>query len=312
MTLERNTYVTSAYIAAPQRDVTTYLANGMNLNEYTLFSRMEEQIDDTTWRGTASGYQAGLYYHMVRRDLGPIQIAEWHCGAELGVYHHVYPMLTIAPSYLGSAEAGTYFQWISFVDPARTTAMITQGLPSVHRSEARSMKAQLERRHGHRRAVHGQLLVAAHTIYVDAPAGEVARYLAEPANLTEWSYLIRRTADGLVDEYDHPIDVQLRHRDLGAYQVIEHDTHHLDHGDAVDACVRAPLLVIPAAYAFGQPAARGVILHRLSAWPATGERRLGKASVDDYDTELINTKRFVEARIDNRSAYARGCSYLSQ
>ena len=308
MSLERNTFTTSCYIGAPLEAVTAYASDGMNLNEYTLFSRMRERIDDTTWLGTASGYQRGLYYHVERRDLGPIQIVEWHCGAAYKAYHHVYPMLAIAPGYFGSDEAGAYYHWISFVDPARTTPMITQGLPTVHRSEARSMKAQLERRAGHRRGVDGALRLAAHTIYVAAPLDLVASYLASPANVSEWGYLMRKDGVALFDDYDHPIDVRLTCHDLGAYRVIEHDTHYL----GTSTIIRAPLLVIPAAYAFGNRAASGVILHRLSAWPLEGERRFGKVSPDDYDTEAINAKRILEARADNLTSYAKGCSYLQE
>src|SRR5688572_21713019 len=115
--MERNTYATSIYIDAPLADVRGYLVDGMSLNEYTLFSRMSQQIDESTWLGTASGYQAGLYYHVRHRDLGSFEIVEWHCGAELGKYFHVYPMPMFRPDYFGSAEQGTYYHWISFVDP---------------------------------------------------------------------------------------------------------------------------------------------------------------------------------------------------
>ena len=306
MTMEKNTYTTSNFIAAPQEAVTAYAADGASLTEYTLFSRMKERIDETTWLGTASGYQAGLYYHVVRRNLGPIQIVEWHCGAEFGIYHHVYPMLTIAPSYFASTEVGTYYHWISFVDPARATAMITQGLPTVHRSEARSMKSNIERRHGHRAPVVAACTLEAHTIFVDAPMNDVTSFLADPANVDTWGYLMRREGAQLFDDYDNAIDIKLTQHDLGAYQLIEHDTHFIDGR----AAVRTPMLVIPTAYAFGQPAARGAVLHRLSAWPVGARRSHGKASPDDYNTESINAKRIIEARAGNLGAYAKGCSYL--
>jgi hypothetical protein len=73
--------------------------------------------------------------------------------------------------------------------------------------------------------------------------------------------------------------------------------------------VRAPLLVFPCAYVFANPAARGAILHRITAWPVGSARTSGKASVDDYDTEAINAKRILEARAGNLGSYARGCSY---
>jgi hypothetical protein len=306
--MEQNTYATSIYIDAPVADVTRYLRSGNSLDEYTLFSRMRERIDETTWLGTASGYQAGLYYHVRHRDLGAIQIVEWHCGKDLGRYYHVYPMLMFAPSYFGSAEAGTYYHWISFVDPARATPMISEGLPTVHRGESHSLKAQLERRAGRRRGVAGQLALRSHSIYVDAPIAAAMAYLADPATATEWGYLLRRDGARLFDEYDHPIEIRLTARDLGDYQLIEHDTHDLETG----AVVRTPLLAFSAAFAFGQPDAPGFVLHRVTAWPVTGERAVGKASTDDYDTEAINSKRILEARAGNLEAYARGCSYRAR
>jgi hypothetical protein len=304
--MEKNTYTTSLYIDAPATDVAAYLRNGQNLGEYTLFSRMRERIDETTWLGSASGYQAGLYYHVRHRDLDQIQIVEWHCGRELGRYYHVYPMLLFSPRYFGSPEPGTYYHWISFVDPARATPMITEGLPTVHRAESHSLKAQLERRIGRRRGVPGGLELRAHTIYVDAPPGPALAYLGDAANATEWGYLLRREGARIFDEYDHPIEIRLTVRDLGAYQLIEHDTHYLETG----AVVRAPLVVFPAAFAFGQPEAPGFVLHRVTAWPIGRAREVGKASSDDYDTEAINAKRIIEARAGNLEAYARGCSYL--
>lgn len=305
--MEKNTYTTSSYIDAPLGDVRRYLMDGMNLNEYTLFSRMHTKVDDTTWLGTASGYQAGLYYHVRHRDLGSIQIVEWHCGTELNRYYHVYPMMLFQPGYFGSQEAGTYYHWISFVDPARATAMITQGLPTVHRSEARSLKAHLERRRGLRAASHGALQLTPHTIYVDAPVSDAMAYLADPANATDWGYMICEDGESLRDEYDHACKVQMTRHDLGEYQVLEHDTTYLESGHVV----RAPLVVIPASYAFAQPKATGFVFHRISAWPVTGLRAIGKQHPDDYDTEAINAKRIIEGRAGNLDAYARGCSYLA-
>ena len=303
--MERNTYATSIYIDAPTSDAAAYLRQGDSLSEYTLFSRMREQIDDTTWLGTASGYQSGLYYHSRHRVLDDIQIVEWHCGRELGQYYHVYPMLLFSPRYFGSREAGTYYHWISFVDPARATPMISEGLPTVHRSESHSLKAQLERRAGRRRAVPGELALRSHTIYVDAPLEPALDYLADAGNAAQWGYLLRRDDARLFDEYDHAIEIRLTLRDLGDYKMIEHDTHYLESG----AVVRAPLLVFPAAFAFARPGAPGFVLHRVTAWPAAGDRAIGKGSPDDYDTEAINAKRIIEARAGNLEAYARGCSF---
>jgi hypothetical protein len=306
--MERNTYATSIYIAAPLADVQAYLMSGDSLTEYTLFSRMRERVDETTWLGTASGYQNGLYYHVRHRDLGHIQIVEWHCGTELGKYYHVYPMLLFRPEYFADQpkERGTYYHWISFVDPARATPMIAQGLPTVHRAEAHSLKAQLERRAGHRHAVTGALALGSHTIYIEAPVDLVTGYFSDPASVTEWGYLLRRDGAKLFDEYDNPISISLKRHDLGHYHVIEHDTHYVDAG----VVVRSPIVVIPSSYAFAQPKAPGAIMHRITGWPLAGERRHGKLSIDDYDAEAINSKRIIEAKAGNMEAYARGISYL--
>ena len=305
--MERNTYATSIYIAAQLPDVDAYAGSGEGLTEYTLFSRMTSRIDATTWLGTASGYQAGLYYHVQRRELGSIRAVEWHCGLELGKYYHVYPMLLFRPDYFapGTSETGTYYHWISFVDPARATPMISEALPTVHRSEARSLKAQLERRAGHRAPVAGQLELRSHTIWIDAPHELVASYLADPAAAAEWGYLLRRDRARCFDAYDRPIEIALRTHDAGAYRVVEHDTRYSESG----AILRAPMLVIPAAYAFASAGAPGTIVHRITAWPAEGRRDFGKQSPDDYDTEAVNAKRILEAKAEHLAAYAKGCSY---
>lgn len=302
--MERNTYATSTFIASPLPSVTKYLMQGDSLSEYTLYSRIREQIDENTWLGTASGYQSGLYYHVRHREIGTSHVVEWHCGTELGRYYHVYPMFLFEPSYFGSTQTGTYYHWISFVDPARGTQMIKEGLPTVHRSEARSLKAQLERRESCRQPAKGDLELKSHTIYVDAPLAESVAFLME--NPTQWGYLMRADGDKLYDEYDREIRLEMKHHDLGEYRVIEHNVHYA----GTSTVVRTPFVLIPASYAFAQPAARGFVLHRISAWPAAGERELGKQSPDDYDTEAINAKRILEGRAGNLATYARGCSYM--
>src|SRR5688500_3699273 len=120
--MEKNTFATSAYIAVSPAEVAQYISNGMNLNECTLHSRMSERIDDHTWRGSASGYQSQLYYHVRRRDLSNLAIVEWHTGLAYDRYHQVYPMLMFDSAYFAAGAAGaTYYHWISFVDPQRAT-----------------------------------------------------------------------------------------------------------------------------------------------------------------------------------------------
>ena len=297
--METNTFATSIYIDAPPGDVASFLGDGMNLNRYTLFSRMREQVDANTWFGSASGYQSGLYYHVRRRDLGDMQIVEWHCGAQHGVYHHIYPMLAFAPSYWGSCERGTYYHWVSFVDPERCTPMIPEGMPPVHNAEAHSLKAVLESRRGITRAVPGALALRSHTIYIEVPFARAVEYFTDPANVTEWGFMLRREGSQLFDEYNRPLDVRVTLRDLGPYKIIEHDSHY------ADAVIRTPIVLVPSTYAFGREDAPGLIMHRVSAWP----RATGKGSPDDYDAEAINAKRLVEGRAGNLEAFGRGCSY---
>ena len=58
--MEKNTFATSAFIATSPETAFDYLSELQNLDEWTLFSRMIEQIDSDTWLGTASGYQNNL------------------------------------------------------------------------------------------------------------------------------------------------------------------------------------------------------------------------------------------------------------
>lgn len=298
--MEKNTCVISSYIDAPPADVAAFLGDGMNLNRYTLFSRMHRQIDEQTWFGSASGYQNGLYYHVRRRELAGLHVVEWHCGADYGVYHHVYPMLAFAADYFGSREQGTYYHWVSFVDPDRSTKMIEEGIHAVHNAETHSLKAILESRRGVRAAARGDLDVRSHTIYVDAPIDMAVEYFADVANAAEWGYLLRQDGEGFVDEYANRFDLRVMLRDFGPYKLVEHDSHY------DGQVIRAPILLVPCTYAFGRSDASGLIMHRITAWP----RPIGKGSSDDYVAEAINAKRILEARAGNLASFARGCSYL--
>jgi hypothetical protein len=59
--MEKNTFATSAYIAAPHQRIVDYLADPRKRDEWTLFNRMQRQIDESTWVATPSGYQRPLY-----------------------------------------------------------------------------------------------------------------------------------------------------------------------------------------------------------------------------------------------------------
>lgn len=303
--MEQNSFSVSLYVDATPLDVYEYIGSGMSLNEWTLFSKMIDQVDDDTWLGTASGYQRTLYYHRVRRQFGDVRIVEWHCGFEIGNYHHVYPMVVFPANYVGSDEKGAYFHWLSFVDPRRRNAAISEGILTVHRTEARSMKAALERRRGRKSFVEGVRELATHTIYVDAPYRLTVDYLSELTNAAEWGYLFRSSVDSFVDEYERPFSLTLRTHDLGDCAVVEHDVAY-----SGAPPIRSPLFIYPASYAFSTPQASGVIMHRLSFWDPKVRPQYGKQSVDDYNTEAISAKRVLEAKAGNLEAFARGNSYL--
>ena len=82
--MERNTFATSTYIATSPDAAFDYLRDLRNWDEWTLYSRMVEQVDENTWRGTASGYQHDLYYHVRPIETPLFRGVEWHCGFEPG------------------------------------------------------------------------------------------------------------------------------------------------------------------------------------------------------------------------------------
>jgi hypothetical protein len=313
--VEKNTFSVSTYIAAPMDSVYGYLADLQNLNEWTLFSRMTEKVDEDTWLGTASGYQKKLYYHIRRRDNGRFKGVEWHCGFEHGDYFQVYPTFLFPPGYLepGSDEAGAYFHWVSFVDPARRTAMIEQGLSVAHTAECRSLKAVLERKAGHTRAARGRYTVRSSTIYVDAPWEAGAAYIADPQQMSEWAYLLklqRSIGPGEAefhDEYGNPVTIATRTHKEASYAVIEQDTRY----EALDLVQRAPAIVMPCSYALGNPQARGFMLQRLSFWKNDAPPEHGRLQMEDYAAELINIKRILEGRAGNKDTFSLGPSYVA-
>jgi hypothetical protein len=89
--MEKNTFATSVYVATRAEDAFVYLRTLENLSEWTLGSRMIEQIDEDTWMGTASGYQSALCYHVrTLSDTGILAI-EWQCGYTFKNYFKQYP-----------------------------------------------------------------------------------------------------------------------------------------------------------------------------------------------------------------------------
>ena len=119
-----------AFISTPLQTAFEYLCSLPNLDEWTLGSRMQQQVDSDTWIGTASGYQHPLYYHVRRLQNPRFCGVEWQCGYEHKKYFKSYPVLLFPPDYIEprSAESGVYFHWVSVIDPVQRTPMIMQGI----------------------------------------------------------------------------------------------------------------------------------------------------------------------------------------
>jgi hypothetical protein len=315
MPTEENTFATSAYIATSPETAFDYLCHLENLNEWTLFSRMKEQVDENTWLGTASGYQRNLYYHVRKIENQPFYGVEWHCGFEYNHYFQVYPVFVFPASYIepDSDEAGVYFHWLSFVDPDRRTPMIMQGIETVHTSECRSLKGILERNAGHTEPAAGRYTIATDTIYIDAPLELGAEYIADLRNTDEWAHLLRSRGDvsstsgEFLDEYDQTVKARYRKHALSSYYLIEQEYYYPDYG----LYQRSPVLLIPCSYAFGNSSAGGFIQHRITFWKPGETPRHGKQQIEDYGAESMNIKRLLEAKAGNLETFARGMSYIS-
>jgi hypothetical protein len=313
--MEKNTYATSAYIATSPELAFEYLCKLENLNDWTLGSRMIEQIDDNTWLGTASGYQRHLYYHIRRIQNSHFYGIEWHCGFEYGKYFKVYPVLLFPPNYLepNSQEQGIYFHWLSFIDPASRTPMIMEGIHLVHTAECRSLKGILECKAGHTEAVQGQHRIQTSTIYVDAPLELAVEYLGDLQNLGEWGFSLHPqgevtpTAGEFVDEYGRLVQVELRILELSHYCLIELDCFY----PQFDFLQRSPMLLMPCSYAFNNPTAPGLIQHRITFWPQHQIPRHGKLQIEDYGAESMSIKRLLEKKAGNLDSFGRGMSYIA-
>ncbi len=319
--MEKNTFSTSAYIAASPETTHDFLCRLENLGEWTLGSRMLEQVDDDTWIGTASGYQRTLYYHLRRLDHPQFRGIEWQCGYEYREYFKAYPVLLFPPGYLepsrlepGPAEPGVYLHWVSAIDPVKRTPMIMEGIEAVHVSECRALKAALERRAGLTEAARGRHRLAADTIYVDAPLDQAAEYIGDARTMSKWSHLLRPAgevrSDGgsFRDEYDQEVEVTFRSHELADYRLVEQDFYYPKY----DFLQRCPVLLIPCSHAFGDPAAQGVLHHRITFWDTASQPRHGKLRIEDFGAESMNIKRQLEERAGNLEAFARGLSYAPQ
>ncbi len=311
--MEKNTFATSAYISVSTDAAYQYLADLKNLGEWTLGSRMREQVDENTWVGTASGYQQPLYYHIRKLDGLPFPGIEWHCGVEYNQYYHVYPVFLFPSEYVepGTTEKGVYFHWISFVGPKRRTPLIMEGIDLVHTSECRALKAMLERAAGLRSPAAGRYHLKTSSVYVDAPFELLAGYLEDLTNMNDWGHLLRlqervSSIQGtFLDEYGHPLEIRAQTYKFSDLCMIEYDTSYQD----ASLRIRTLALIVPCAYAFGERSARGCILHRLTFIPVGGARS-ALYPRDDIAAENLNIKRLAEARAGNFASLARGLSYV--
>lgn len=316
MVTERNTFATSAYIATSPETAYEYLCSLKNLDEWTLYSRMQEQIDEDTWLGTASGYQKKLYYHIKRLDNPHFYGIEWHCGLEYQKYYQVYPVLLFPPDYIepGTDEKGVYLHWISFVDPKRRSPLIMEGIHTVHTSECRSLKGNLERKAGLSAAARGRYFIEADTIYVNAPIEMGVEFLSDLRNMDDWAHLLR--ADGEItpsagefrDEYDQKVKVTQRVQPVNKWYLLEHEFFYPDYG----FYQRSPVLLMPASYVFCDPEAPGFIQHRITFWKTGEQLPHGKLQIEDFGSESLNIKRLLEAKASNLDTLAQGLSYMPQ
>jgi len=311
--MEKNTFSTSAYIAAQPDALYRYLCSLKNLDEWTLGSRMVEQIDEDTWIGTASGYQRNLYYHVRRLDQSPFSAIEWQCGYEQDEYFKAYPVLLFPPAYIDpdTDEQGVYLHWVSAIDPVKRTPMIMEGITAVHNSEVRALKAALERRAGLTEAAQGRYRLAADTIYIDAPLELAAGYVGDARTLPAWSHLLRPEGEILSDgghfrdEYGQAVEVTFRTHQLADYRLIEQNFYYPEY----DFLQRCPVLLMPCAHAFGDEDARGVLHHRITFWKQDAPPRHGKLQIEDFSAESLNVKRQLEAKAGHLDTFARGMSY---
>ena len=313
--MESNTFATSTYIETSSDAAVSYLRDLRNLDEWTLYSRMIEQVDESTWRGTASGYHNDLFYHMRPIDTPLFRGVEWHCGFKYNEYFQCYPALVFPADYLGSDEKGVYFHWLSFVGPERRTPMIMQGIDYVHTAEIRSLKASLERKAGLTSAAPGRFEIKTASIFVDAPLDLAASYLGDARNLAEWAYFIKPKNGSAEhgrgefrDEYDQDVEVHGRAHDLKNYAILEFEHQYRQSNYTQRSC----MFLVPCSYAFGEPKARGCVQHRIAFFDKEAPPRHGKLQLQDYGAESMSLKRVLEHKAGNLDSFARGMSYIPE
>ncbi len=307
--MENNTFATTIYAQAPATRTFAYLRRLQNLDEWTLGSRMLTRIDDDTFMGTASGYQAMLCYHVRTLEHPRLSAIEWQCGYRYREYFKQYPVFVFPSRYADphGDEDGSYIHWVSVIDPARRTEMIMQGISAVHRYEARGLKAALERGEGAERPAAGRLSVISDTMWVDAPIEMARAFLADRGALAQWAPLFRAVdadAGSFLDEYARRVQVEFAACDLGDYVLVEQDYAYPDLG----VVQRCPIVLVPCARAFG-PEAPGFLLHRIAFVRNDGSQTHGRTTASELSAESMAIKRTLEARAGNLTSFARGMSY---
>jgi len=298
--MEANTFATTIYARTSAARAFAYLRRLQNLDEWTLGSRMVTRIDEDTWMGTASGYQAALCYHVRTLAHPRIPAIEWQCGYRWREPFKQYPVFVFPARYADPAadDDGSYIHWISAIDPARRTEMIMQGIAAVHHYEGRGLKAALERAEGLAAPAAAGLDVLCDTMWVDAPVESASALLADPAALPAWAPHLRAKGTAFEDAYGRTVEATFSPCDLGGTVLIEQDFRT---GPALE---RRPIVLLPCTGVFG-PEATGFLLHRIAFVPRTGAH----VTADDLCAESMAIKRILEARAGNTESFARGMSY---
>jgi len=306
--MEANTFATTVYVQAPAGTAFAYLRRLQNLDEWTLGSRMRTRIDDDTYMGTASGYQAMLCYHVNGLEHPRLGAIEWQCGYRYQEYFKQYPVFVFPSRYADPTgdEDGCYVHWVSVVDPARRTEMIMQGIAAVHHYESRGLKAAIERGEGVTEPAAGKMALLSDTMWVDAPIEIAHELLSDRGTLAQWAphfHPVDAAAGSFVDEYGREVQIDSSGCRLGEYGLIEQDYLYRG-GGRVQRC---PIVLVPSARAFGADAP-GFLLHRIAFARGDGSQMFGRTSTADLAAESMAIKRILEARAGNTASFARGMS----
>ena len=72
------------------------------------------------------------------------------------------------------------------------------------------------------------------------------------------------------------------------------------------------MFLVPTAYAFGSPNARGCIQHRIAFFEKGSPPLHGRLQIEDYGAEAMSLKRVLERKAGNLDSFARGMSYIPE